>query len=191
MSYFTFWKKTVDGGVESSQKEDIQVPTQPNQVLGYNGYQTSSQFKAYTSIQWKSNTQIMTMVQNEWRPILTNAVPTKGIDSGHCNIESLGGGDYQYRYTDPDGLSRKFLCNMNFGIDMRDQATSKTIEFRLLYNGFPLSPFLQIESAKEESASSSVLLELNNNDYVDCEIRNVSDNNALLVRYFNIVVTEI
>lgn len=191
--YYALSDVTVSGQLTSSSQHLFAKPTQVNQVMSANGYQTSASYKAYTSIQWKSNTQESPTPVGEWANILSNVAPVLGVDSGNCQINDLTGGDYSFTYIDPvNNLSRIFLCSINFGIDFSQGGSTKIVEFRLTYNGTPLTPFLQIESNKDgESASNSVLLPMNPDDVIDCQICNITNSDPIIVRFFSIVVTEI
>ena len=189
MSAYQFRKKT--GPV--SELVEMAIPAAGNQVFTASGFAPGASFKAYSCIGWKSNPLETAVTQNVWSRIHTSVAPTESAGSGHAAI-ALAPGEtecYQYTYNDAGGISRVFAMHIHFGLDM-STGGSKIIELRLVYNGAPLAPFLELESDKVgESASSSVILQMSPGDTVSAELRNISDANPVNVRFFQVVVQEV
>jgi len=191
MSY-QFTEKIVNGEEVTFKKIDFVKPVEANQVLCGTGFAQGSQYKAYSTIQWKSNTLDTTLTMDTWARIKTNQAPTLGANSGHSSIDLVSGqtDEYEFKYTGTQ--TRSFVCHVHFGIDFSRGANDKIFEFRMVYNGIPLSPFLQVQSSKNgESCSSSIIMALNQNDVVNFQVKNTTDSNAILVQYFQMVCHEL
>ena len=147
--------------------------------------------KTFASLGWKSNTLAQTFSSaGEWKSIPSNVPLTFQVvspDTATILGDSTG---YSIRYDGDYSIYAR--CAIHVGVDLSAGTVLKTIAFRMVYNGTPLSPFLELHSNFEgEHGGSEILLQLNKNDVLEFEFTNMTDTNEVTVKYMQIVATEI
>jgi hypothetical protein len=153
--------------------------------------------KAFTSVSMRNNTQDTALTQDIWARMKTNAAYTVcAVDSGNCQIIDNGDQTYNCRYIDTENLHRNFLMLVSMQIDFSLALLSKTIEFRMVIKrggvDNPLDVFASITSSlASEALASSAVLQLQPNDEVYFELRNVLNSGDICVKFASFTVVEI
>jgi hypothetical protein len=152
--------------------------------------------KAFTSLSWNGNSLLTDLVQNVWSKIKSNQDLQLGsVDSGNCLVLNDGPYSYKCEYTDANAYARLFKMDCSMYVDM--SGTEKEVEIRMCYINaesgltFYMDPFAKLSGASKVSCSSSVLFKLYNNDQVFFEIRNLTNDEGVILSNISIVVTEI
>lgn len=145
---------------------------------------------SYASLGWKANSTAQTFsATNEWKDIPSDVPLTFQMTSGDATIVGDSSG-YYVQYTSSRTI--KARCAVHFGVDMSGGTSIKKVAFRMLFNGVPLDPFLEMESNKDgEHGGSEMLLDLAQDDILDFQFCNMTNTDSITVKYMQVVATEL